>query len=161
METSELVKGAFERVSLVNQLSNLLFQDLRVQQLFAVLPLVQGLAVVQAFITLQADEGKVERTCQRHGQVGFANARGAFNQHRLAQVVGEVDRRGNLPRGNVARTCQQGGGGFDAGQSGRCTWRCHQDGSRLIRVKQRFAQVAGASRGESWTNRHPRQWPDH
>ncbi len=58
-----------------DQLADLLAQDLSVEELLAVLPLVQRLGLVEALVALQADQRAVERTGERLGELGLADSR--------------------------------------------------------------------------------------
>jgi hypothetical protein len=93
-------KMSWKPVSLCR--ADLVLQDLGVEELLAVLPLVEGLGLVQALVALHADQGLVQADGDRAGEVGLADPGGAFDEDRLAQVVGQVDRRGDLWRGDVA-----------------------------------------------------------
>ncbi len=56
------------------------------QQLLAVVPLVQRLGLVEAFVALQADEGPLQVFGERLGELGLANAGGAFDEHGLSEL---------------------------------------------------------------------------
>ena len=69
------------------------------QQLLAVVPLVQRLGLVEALVALQADQLAAGRARDRLRQLGLADARGALDQHRLAETAGEEGHeRGRLVR---------------------------------------------------------------
>ena len=79
------------------------------QQLLAVVPLVQRLGLVEPLVALQAHEAAVEHLRQRLGELGLADARGALDEDRLAELRGEVgDERGRLA-GQVADLAQAAG----------------------------------------------------
>ena len=74
------------------------------QQLLAVVPLVEGLGLVEPLVALEADQLAAGGARQRLGQLGLADARRALDQHRLAEPLGEVgDERRRLAR-EVARS---------------------------------------------------------
>jgi hypothetical protein len=78
-----------------------LFQHLRVQQLLAVLPFVQRLGLVETFVTLQADQRQIEHFGGRLRQLGLAHAGRPLDQHRLAQVIREINGGRDLFRADV------------------------------------------------------------
>ena len=74
-------------------LADLVAQDLRVEQLLGVLPLVERLGLVEPFVALQADQLGGERGGERLGQLGLADAGRPLDEDRLLHAVGEVDAR--------------------------------------------------------------------
>ncbi len=89
-----------------------------VQQLRRVVPLVQGLALLHAVVTLQAQHGTAQHLGQRLGQLGLAHARLAFEQQRALQLHGEKDGGGELARRVVTHALQGVGQVVDAGETG-------------------------------------------
>ena len=73
-----------------------LLQHLRVQQLLAVLPFIQRLGFIQPFVALQPDQRQLEHLGSGLREFGLADARRAFDQNRLAQVIGKIHRGRNL-----------------------------------------------------------------
>ena len=78
-----------------------LLKHLRVEKLFAVLPLVDRLRLVEPLVALQANERQGEHLGGGLGQFGLADARRAFDQHRLAQVERQVDGGSDLVAADV------------------------------------------------------------
>mgnify|MGYP006198451999 CR=1 FL=1 len=101
--------------SAAEQLVELLFQDLRVEQLLAILPFVQRLALIEAFVALHADQRQIHPLGKRGRKVGLADTGRAFDQDRLAQAMREENRRGNLRDRNIADRIQPGGDCLDRG----------------------------------------------
>ena len=66
--------------------AHVVLQDLGVEQLLAVLPLVERLGLVQPLVALQADQRQAEQRRGAERQFRLAHARDAFDQHRLLQV---------------------------------------------------------------------------
>ena len=56
------------------------------KQLFLVIPFIKRLRFVQTFIALHSHELAPERLCRDLGDLSLANARGAFDQKRSAQL---------------------------------------------------------------------------
>jgi hypothetical protein len=82
------------------------------QQLLAVVPLIQGLGLVEALVALEPDEPSVEDLRQRLGELGLADTRRTLDEDRLAELVCEEgDERGRL-RGKVADLAQTLGDGL-------------------------------------------------
>ena len=91
------------------------------QQLLLVVPLVEGLGLVEALVALQADQAGAGHLGHRLGQLGLAGAGRALDQDRLAQPLGQVDHAGDALVGQVADLSQafpDGGGGLEAGGCG-------------------------------------------
>ncbi len=104
-DVAELVQPAnrlFEAFCTLQNFVERFLQDLRVQQLLAVLPLVQRLRFVETFVTLQADQRQAEHGGGGFREFGFADARRAFDQHRFLQVISEVHGSGDLIAADVA-----------------------------------------------------------
>ena len=79
-----------------------LLQYLRVQQLLAVLPFVDGLGLVETLVALQADKRKGEHLGGGLGEFSLADPRGTFDEHRLAEVVRQVDGGRDLVAADVS-----------------------------------------------------------
>jgi hypothetical protein len=79
------------------------------QQLFAVVPLVQRLGLVEPLVALQAHEPAAEVARERLGELGLPDAGGTLDEDRLAQPSGQIrDQRGRLGR-QVPGGVQTGG----------------------------------------------------
>src|SRR5699024_10627929 len=65
-------------------------------------PLVEGAGLVDALVALEADELAVRRGRDGSRESGLADARGPLDEQRLAELVGEVDRRRDRVGGEVA-----------------------------------------------------------
>src|SRR5215210_6077810 len=98
---TQLRGGLAQALRRTEDLPDLLPQDLRVQELLAVLPLVERLGLVEALVPLQADERAVRGPCQRLRQLGLAHARGSLYENRLVQFQGQVDYRRQAPVADV------------------------------------------------------------
>ena len=81
--------------------AELVFQQLGVEQLFAVLPFVQRLRFVQAFVALQADQRHVEKLRHAFGQLGLADTGRAFDEDRFFEVEAEIKGGRDLAAGDV------------------------------------------------------------
>ena len=64
------------------------------QQLALVVPLVNRMRGIQTFIALKADQVCVQYLCQRLGDLGLADASGAFQQQRTPQNLRQMQRHG-------------------------------------------------------------------
>src|SRR3990167_2821291 len=98
--------GGRESHRALHHLPQFVLEELRIEQLLAVFPLVQGLGFVQAFETLHADQGHVENLCHALGQFGLADAGRAFDKDRLFQIEAQIDRGGDFAAGNVVDRSQ-------------------------------------------------------
>ena len=91
------------------------------QQLLLVVPLVEGLGLVEALVALQADQAGPGHLGHRLGQLGLAGAGRALDQDRLAQPLGQVHHAGDAVVGEVADGAQPLpylGGRLEAGWCG-------------------------------------------
>jgi hypothetical protein len=89
------------------------------QQLFGVVPLVQGPGLVDALVALQTHQPCLSDLRHGLGELGLADSGRPFHKERLAQAVGEEDGRGDRgrrevtglgeTRGDVVDGCEQGG----------------------------------------------------
>src|SRR5262252_7544848 len=71
-------------------LTDLVLQDLRVQQLLGVLPLVERLAFIESFVALQTNQVVTQRGGEHLGEVSLADAGRPFHQDRLLERACEV-----------------------------------------------------------------------
>ena len=85
--------GAIERMAGLEQ------TDL--EELARIVPLVERLRDVDAFVTLQANQLGAERRRQRLGDLGLADAGFAFEEQRPAQLQCQVGRDRQAPIGDV------------------------------------------------------------
>ena len=88
------------------------------QELLLVVPLVEGLRLVQPLVALQADQPGVEHLGHRLGQLRLAGAGRAFDQDRLAEPLGQVHDAGDPFVGEVGDPSQSftdDCGGLEAG----------------------------------------------
>ena len=117
-EAVQLLERGVQAGFLAQRGAEAVLQDLGVEELLAVLPLVQRLALVQALVALHADQRQAEPGGGGLRQLGLADAGRAFDQDRLAQVVGEKDGGRGLPVGDVAGALQPRRGRLDGGEQG-------------------------------------------
>ena len=77
------------------------------QQLLAVVPLIERLRLVEALVALQADQRATGGARDRLRELGLADPRGALDEDRLAELLGEVgdERRGLV--GEIADRLQR------------------------------------------------------
>ena len=99
-------------------LADLVAQDLRVEQLLRVLPLVERLGLVEPFVALQADQLGRQRGGERLGQLGLADAGRPLDEDRLLHAVGEEDRGGDAAIADVGVRAQARDDVVDAGEGG-------------------------------------------
>ncbi len=86
-------------------LLQLIAQQLGVQELLGVFPLVERLGLIQPFVALQADQLAPGGAGDGFGQLGLAYARRAFRQQRFAQLLAEEHDRGDFIAGNILLLC--------------------------------------------------------
>ena len=72
----------------------ILFGNADVQDLPCVIPFVKGAVRVEPLISLQPYQRGVEQACKHLGDFSLAYPRLAFQQERLAQIVGELEAEG-------------------------------------------------------------------
>ena len=94
--------AASQRRRAAQHFAELVLQDLRVQQLLAVFPLVQRLGFVEPLVALQADHLQPAPCRDRLRELGLADAGGAFDQDRLLDLLRQVDRGRDLPARDIA-----------------------------------------------------------
>ena len=89
----------------------------QVEQLAAVVPVVDGLGGVDALVALQADQLAAGPRGEDLGDLGLADAGLALEQQRPAQRDGQEHRRGQSVVGEVAVGGEGGGDLVDVGRS--------------------------------------------
>ena len=67
--------------------------DLNAKQLLLVVPLVEGFALVQPLVALQAHQIPAQRGSHHLGDLGFADARRALNEQGPSQLQGNIQNR--------------------------------------------------------------------
>ena len=105
-ERVQLVQRRRQIVGVADHRVDLVLQDLGVEQLLAVFPLVQRLGLVQAFVALHADQRQFQPGRDRLRQFGLADAGRAFHQDRLLQMMRHVDRGRDLAVGDISGLAQ-------------------------------------------------------
>ncbi len=98
---------ALDRRPLRRLVAGRLALDLDAEQLLAVVPLVEHLRLVEALVTLEADEAELERQGDGLRELGLAGAGGALDEDRLVESRGEIDDRRDLLVGEVADLREQ------------------------------------------------------
>src|SRR5438128_3486877 len=93
-----------ERAGPAQHLADLVLQDLRVEELLRVLPLVEGLGLVEPLVALEANQLLAERGRQHLGELGLPHPGRAFHQDRLLHLGGQVDDRRDGVAGDVLET---------------------------------------------------------
>ena len=96
-----------QRIGPCQRLLQLIAQQLGVEQLFGILPLIQRLGFVQPFIALKADQLAARRRGYALGQFGLAHACRPFQQQRLAQLVSQKYGCPNFVVGDVLLLAQR------------------------------------------------------
>jgi hypothetical protein len=76
------------------------------QQLFLVVPLVERLGLVEPLVALQADQPTIGHLGDRLGELRLASARRPFDEHRLAEPVGEEGNAGDPLVGQIVDVTQ-------------------------------------------------------
>ena len=77
------------------------------EELPRIVPLVHGVADIEAFVALQPYEVDVEARREHLCDVGLADARLALEEERALQLEGEINRRGQTPIGDVELALEQ------------------------------------------------------
>jgi hypothetical protein len=80
---------------------------LQVQQLALVIPFIQGMRGVKAFVALQPDQVRFQRSCHYFGDLRFAHAGRSFDEEGFIQLQGKKHRHGDCFSGDIALLCQQ------------------------------------------------------
>jgi hypothetical protein len=86
-----------------DQLTDALAQQLGVEQLFGVLPFVEGLALVEPFIALKPGQLATGDVGECLGELGLAYPGRSFDEHGAAHARGEEHDGGDATVGDVAR----------------------------------------------------------
>jgi hypothetical protein len=101
-EIVQLAKRRLQRRRAAEHFAELVLQDLRIQKLLCVFPLIERLGLVQSLIALQADHLQAAPGGDRLRQLGLADAGGPFNQDGLFDLLRQVDRGRDLAACNIA-----------------------------------------------------------
>src|SRR5262245_28018242 len=86
--------------------ADFIFEDLRVEKLLGVLPLIERLGFIEPFIALEPNQLHSQGTRQHLTQLGFAYAGRPLDQNRLLQLASEIDHRSNILIANVTLVAQ-------------------------------------------------------
>ena len=154
-ERVQLVQRGGQGVGRPQHVADLVLQDLGVEKLLAVFPLIQRLRLVQSLVALHADQRQVEERRDRLGELGLADAGRPFHQDRLLQMLGEIDGGGDLPAGDVADRGEPlfhclDRGQFARGRPGRrhsCVWHSRSNPMMLPMGSIRGQAVAKGGGG--------------
>ena len=138
----KLVHGFFHGVGVVQLDADPVLQDLRVEQLLAVLPFVQSLALIQALVALHADQGQAGQGGGADGQFGLADAGRALDQQGLAEVRAHEQGGGDAARGDIADVGKAIEDAFNSGEGLHQRIRRRRGGCKVQR-SQTF-EMAGA-----------------
>src|SRR6185437_33505 len=98
----QLVERRVQRFGAAKHFAELVLQDLGVQKLLGIFPLIERSGFVEALIALQPDHFQPAPRRDRLGELGFTDARRAFDQDRLFDLLREVDRGRDLAARNIA-----------------------------------------------------------
>src|SRR2546427_2522151 len=101
--TRDLRHRVGQRRRVGDQLADPVAQELRVEELFGVLPLVERLAFVEPLVALQADERARRHLGQRFCQLGLAHTGRPLDQYRTAHARGQEHDGGHAAARDVAR----------------------------------------------------------
>src|SRR6266581_403953 len=82
-------------------LADLVLQDLGVEELFGVLPLIERFRFIQSFITLQTDQLTAQRRRHYLGEFRLANSGWSFDQDRFTEMARQVHNGRDPPIANV------------------------------------------------------------
>ena len=120
----ELVDGGVEAGG-ADQLDQVVFQELRVEELLAVLPVIERAALVDALVALQADQLAALRRCERARQLGLAHAGRPLDEQRPLEPGGEERGGADAAVGQVPDLLQSALDVFQVGpRHGRVGHRC-------------------------------------
>src|SRR5690349_3388934 len=97
----ELFDRATQILFFADQRTYLVSQDLRVEELLAVLPFVKCFRFVQTLVALDPDERQHEPRSDGFRKLGFAHAGGTFDEDGLPKVMRNVNRRRDAAARNV------------------------------------------------------------
>ena len=98
----QLIERRFQRRGAAEDFAELVLQDLRVEKLLGVFPLVERLGLVEPLIALQADHLHAAPGGDRFRQLGLADAGGAFDQNGFFDLLRQIDRGRDLAACNIA-----------------------------------------------------------
>ena len=101
-EIVQLLQRRLQRFGAAEHFAELVFQDLRVQKLLGVFPLVERLGFVQPLIALQADHLQPAPRRDRFRKLGLADAGGTFDEDGFFDLLRKIDRGRDLPARNIA-----------------------------------------------------------
>ena len=104
--TADATAGTLQRTRRFSSGPSPRSRPLDAQDLFGVVPLVQGAGLVDALVALQPHQTRAGRLSDGAGQLGLADTGGTLHQQRLAQPVGEEHRCGRCGIGQIARLGQ-------------------------------------------------------
>jgi hypothetical protein len=93
--------GLAQRGGSGHRLGELLLEDLGVEELLRVLPLVERLGLVEPLVALEPDQLAARRGRHDLGELRLAHPRGSLDQDGLLELVGQVDHRRDLLVGDV------------------------------------------------------------
>src|SRR6185369_8623668 len=77
-------------------------QQLGIEQLLAVLPVIERLPLIDPFVALQSHQRKIQGGGESLGQAGLANSGRTLDQDRLLHPDGQKNRGGDGVAGDVA-----------------------------------------------------------
>ena len=86
-EIVKLLKRSMQRLRAAQHFAELVLEDLGIEKLLGVFPLVERLGFVEALVALQADHLHAAPGGNRLGKLSLADARGAFDQDRLLDLL--------------------------------------------------------------------------
>src|SRR5207247_9046073 len=86
-----------------DQLADALAQELRIEELFGVLPLVERLARVEPLVALETNEPAARDLRQRLRELGLADARRPLDEHGTPHARRQVDDGGDPAARDIAR----------------------------------------------------------
>ena len=113
VEIADLLERFGDRLDSTQARAVRIFENLRVEELLAVLPLVQRLRFVEPLVTLHPNERKIEVVGGGARELRLPDAGRSFHEDRLAQVAGEIDGRRRLAIADIVRADQSGLNGLD------------------------------------------------
>ncbi len=101
-EIMQLVERRIERRRAAEHFAELVLQDLRIQKLLGVFPLIERLGLVEALVALQADHLEPAPAGDRFGKLGLADPRRTLDQDWLLDRLREINRRRDLAARDVS-----------------------------------------------------------
>src|SRR2546426_5278886 len=99
-----------------------------VQQLALIVPFIQRRRGIQSLVTLQADEVGVQSPGHYFGHLGLPDPGASFDQQWLAQLNGQIDRRGQRLVSDVALTVQH--------RLNACNFGMHRSSSHPVETQK-------------------------